>query len=245
MYPRSGGHCCFAGRLRAPPKKYLGIHSPAAWERGDVPWACWEALKLKARPLQVAPSQTHPPWGTWGAGVGGWGIPSPVPPASGRAAGLGAVFAGKRPRAELATPRIGCSVTTRKPGPRRSEPAAGGVPQPACLHPWGDAPRHPATPPGPRGRCGSTLGFIVLRRGATRALQGELFAASPWTRVDFCADLFSSFVDRCFWLGCSPQALFLSVGAGKGKCHPVLCMQGIINSAQLHLNLPVLTSLQS
>lgn len=32
----------------------------------------------------------------------------------------------ERPRAELATPRIGCSVTTRKPRPGRSEPTADG-----------------------------------------------------------------------------------------------------------------------
>lgn len=163
-------------------------------------------------------------------------------------------FAGRRPRAELATPRIGCSVTTRKPGPGRSEPAADGVPQPWCLHPWGNAPQHPTAPPPPppktagrlaTGNGGSETGFIVLRRGATRTLQGELFAASPWTGVYFVLIYFPPFVDRCSWLGCSPRALFLSIRAGKGKCHPVLCMKGIINSAQLHLNLPVPTSLQS
>lgn len=84
----------------------------------------------------------------------GGGSPSPVPHISGRAAGLGAVFAGKRPRAELTTPRIGCSVTTRKPGPGRSEPAADGVPQPACLHPWRGRTPIPRSrlPPEPRGR---------------------------------------------------------------------------------------------
>lgn len=111
---------------------------------------------------------------------------------------------------------------------------------------------HPGTPQPPRTMglfatgCGSSNPeFIVLLRGARRVLQGELFAASPWTGVYFALIYFPPFVDRCFWLGCSPQALFLSTGAGKGKCHPVLCTKGIINSAQLHLNLPVLTSLQS
>lgn len=216
-----------------------------AWKRGDVPWARREALKLRARPSQVAP--TLGTAGCWSQG----GSHPRFPPALGRAAGLGAVFAGKRPRAELATPRIGCSVTTRKPGPGRSEPADDGVPQPVCLHPWGGRTPAPHNPPrqtaGPfaTGRGGSKPGFIVLRRGATRTLRGELFAASPWTGVYFALIYFPPFVDRCFWLGWSPQALFLSIGAGKGKCHPVLCMKGIINSAQLHLNLPVLTSLQS
>lgn len=70
-------------------------------------------------------------------------------------------------------------------------------------------------------------------------------AASPRPGVYLVLIYFPPFVDKRCWLGCSPRALFLSGSAGKGKCHPVLCLKGIINSGQLCLNLPVLPGLQS
>lgn len=159
--------------------------------------------------------------------------------------GLGAVFAGRRPRAELATPRIGCSVTTRKPGPGRSEPAADGVPQPVCSYMGG---MHPDTPSAHSALCLWPLQF-----------QPGVHCSAPWSNTDrtggalrslplvgslFSAAVFSSFggLRAAGWV-VVPRALFLSIRAGKGKCHPVLCMKGIINSTQLHLNLPILTSL--
>lgn len=128
-------------------------------------------------------------------------------------------FSGKRPRAELAAPRIGCSVTTRKPGPGRSEAAADGVSQPACLHPlWGHTPT-PLTLP-QTNFSPSKLGFIVLQRGARRPLQNEPFAASPWTGVYFALIYFPPFVGRCSWLGRSPRGLFLKHRSWKREVSP-------------------------
>lgn len=257
MYPQSGGHrlhpACkhgFAGRLCAPPPQNTsGTRSPVAWKRTAIPRACREALE--ARPLQVAPSPDVPTPGT--AGCQRRGIPSPVSPQ----------FRGELPALEpcLQARGLGQSSQLRGlaalllPGNRGrggASPQLMGCPNPCVYTHGGTHPGTPQHPPPPRtagrlatGCSGSKPGFIVLLRGVIQTLQGELFAASPWTGVYFALIYFPPFVDRCSWLGCSPQALFLSIGARKGKCHPVLCMKGIINSAQLHLNLPVLTSLQS
>lgn len=212
----------FAGSLCAP----QNTSRAARQQPGNAALSHQEAPKPQARPLQVAPTP----------GTAEWGLPFVVPRSFGASAGLGAVFAGKRPRA-LATPRIGCSVTTRKPGPGRSEAAADGVPQPGCLHPWGGPTPAPPSPPKPQGS-------FPFQPGVYCSVAAPL-AASPWPGVYLVLIYFPPFVDKCCWLGCSPRALFLSVRAGKGKCHPVLCLKGIINSGQLCLNLPVLPSLQS
>lgn len=96
-----------------------------------------EAPRLQSSPPQVAPT----------GGTAESGLPFVCPRGFGASASLGAVFAGKKRPGALATPRIGCSVTTRKPGPGRSEAAAAdGVPLLGCLHPWG---AHPGTPSPP------------------------------------------------------------------------------------------------
>nr|XP_054487083.1 uncharacterized protein LOC129119220 [Agelaius phoeniceus]XP_054487084.1 uncharacterized protein LOC129119220 [Agelaius phoeniceus]XP_054487085.1 uncharacterized protein LOC129119220 [Agelaius phoeniceus]XP_054487086.1 uncharacterized protein LOC129119220 [Agelaius phoeniceus]XP_054487088.1 uncharacterized protein LOC129119220 [Agelaius phoeniceus]XP_054487089.1 uncharacterized protein LOC129119220 [Agelaius phoeniceus]XP_054487090.1 uncharacterized protein LOC129119220 [Agelaius phoeniceu len=206
----------FVGRLCAPQNT-----SAAAWK---CRFSHWEALGLQARPLWAAPT----------LGMAEQGLPFVVPPGFGASASPGALFAGKRPRA-LATPRIGCSVTTRKPGPGRSEAAADpGVPLPGCLHPWGTQPGTPV-PPEPGAVSRSSPGVHCCAAPA----------ASPWPRVYLVLIYFPPFVEKRCWLPRSPQALFLSVRAGKGKCHPVLCLKGIINSGQLCLSLPALPALQS
>lgn len=101
----------------------------------------------------------------------------------------------------------------------------------------GDPPRHPRPPRKPQGS-------VPFQPGVYCSVAAPL-AASPWPGVYLVLIYFPPFVDKCCWLGCSPRALFLSIRAGKGKCHPVLCLKGIINSGQLCLNLPVLPSLQS
>lgn len=93
----------------------------------------------------------------------------------------------ERPRAELATPRIGCSVTTRKPRPGRSEPTAdGGNLGPKAFTPLrGESPSPPWIPDGhPR----ATFSYFT-------------------PGVGFGADFF------CGWM---LPALFLSNGAGIG-----------------------------
>lgn len=112
----------------------------------------------------------------------------------------------ERPRAELATPRIGCSVTTRKPRPGRSEPTAdGGNLGPKAFTPLrGESPSPPWIPDGhPR----ATFSYFT-------------------PGVGFGADFF------CGWM---LPALFLSNGAGIGgekrKQCPAWCVKGIKNSA--------------
>lgn len=132
------------------------------------------------------------------------------------------VFASERPRAELATPRIGCSVTTRKPRPGRSEPPADGgtsAPRPSP-HPKGEHPGVPEPPPRvPDGRPRAT--FYCFTAG-----------------VGFGAD---------FFCGQMLPALFLSNGAGGGgekrKRCPARCVKGIRNSAWISRNLPVPTKI--
>lgn len=139
---------------------------------GSVGFSHWASLGLQARPRWVAPT----------LGTAERGLPFVAPPGFGASASPGAVLAGKRPRA-LATPRIGCSVTTRKPGPGRSEAAADpGVPLPGCLHPWG---AHPGTPipPKPRGRFPFQPRGPLFRCARSFPSAGSLFSA----------DLFSSF----------------------------------------------------
>lgn len=256
-----GGHCLhptcehsFAGRLRAP-QNTSGTCSPVAWTRRGIPRACRENAQGQASPGSPQPRHPHP--GDFGVPELGVvvGIPSAVSPSfwvscwpwsrvlqarglrqSSQLRGLAALLLpGNRGRGGASQQLMGC------PGP--------GVYTHGGTHP---STQQPPLPPPPKtagrladGCGGSETGFIVLRWGATRTLQGELFAASPWMGVYFVLIYFPPFVDRCSWLSCSPRALFLSIRTGKGKCHPVLCMKGIINSAQLHLNLPVPTSLQS
>lgn len=104
----------------------------------------------------------------------------------------GSVFAGKRPRA-VAAPGIGCSVTTRKPGPGRSEAsaaaAAAGVSLAGCSPP--SLPKPPSYFPF------QPQGFIV-----------PLPASPSRPRSLFSADLFSSFCGETLLV--SPRALFLS-----------------------------------
>lgn len=166
--------------------------------------------------LQSRPLQVAPPWGQQNR-------VSPV--CSPRFWGPGAALAGRRPGAL----QLRGLAALLLPGNRARGGARlqlQGCPLPGRSHPRGDPPRHPQ----PRG-C-----FPFQPRGS-------LFAVLPLGRSLFSADLFSSFCGGTLLAGSSsPSSIFK---LEKGKCQPVLCLKGIINSGQLCLNLPVLPALQS
>lgn len=109
-----------------------------------------------------------------------------------------------------------------------------GCPCPAVYTHGGPTPAPPSRPnPG------------AVSRSSPGVHCSAALAASPRPGVYLVLIYFPPFVEKRCWLPCSPRALFLSVRAGKGKCHPVLCLKGIINSGQLCLSLPVLPGLQS